>query len=71
MQVDRIIEVSWDDSSCSLYIVNCLQAAAADQELKARTVHINTFVMWPLNEKGKLRKASTDAMKLNKEAAIW
>ena len=50
--------------------MNCLQAAAADQELKARTVHINTFVMWPLNEKGKLRKASTDAMKLNKEAAI-
>ena len=46
----------------------CLQAASIDEELKARTVHITSFVMWPLNAKGKERKASTDAMKLNKDS---
>ena len=38
-----------------------------DEELKARTLLIKVFVMWPTNEKGKLRKPSTDAIKLNKD----
>ena len=50
--------------------MNCLPAASADAELKARTVHINTFVMWPLSEKGKHRKPSTEAMKLNKDIGV-
>ena len=37
-----------------------------DEELKARTMHLKVFIMWPMNEKGKLHKPSTDAMKLNK-----
>lgn len=43
------------------------QAASVDEELKARTLLIKVFVMWPTNEKGKLRKPSTDAIKLNKD----
>ena len=38
-----------------------------DEELKARTMHLKVFIMWPMNEKGKLHKPSTDAMKLNKD----
>ena len=37
-----------------------------DEELKARTLLIKVFVMWP-TKKGKLRKPSTDAIKLNKD----
>ena len=71
MQVDRIIEVKpYRHESLCLYFVNCLQAASVDTELKTRTVHLSTFVMWPLSEKGRQRKPSTDAMKLNKDVGV-
>ena len=46
-----------------------VQEAAADDELKARTTNMGTFLMWPETQAGRQRKPNSDAIKLNR--APW
>ena len=46
-----------------------VQEAAADDELKARTTNMGTFLVWPETQAGRQRKPNSDAIKLNR--APW